>query len=174
MSQLLHNTEGDIDWETVFKRMTGSQESAISRENLGRYLSNTRDVTLDDAAIAVSKASDDGELLKVVVERYPYVDRKFYFVPRVRFEHADSVYIPFWSYLSEEVDFDSGEGVDTDALLDRIVKRSDRDISDRTLSAIDDHLEELVPVYTPQQSHRGRTLETGEATLYGDLAMSEY
>lgn len=173
MGHTYQEKEKHIDWEAVFERMTGSEESAVARENIVRYLANSRDMSRNDGASIVSNASENGELLEIVVERYPHVDRRFYFVPRVRFEQADSVYIPFWGYLSEEVDFGSGEGIDCNRLLDRIVEHSDKEISDRTLSAIDDHLEELVPMCTSQQGLKARALKTGEATLYGDLIMNE-
>ena len=69
MNHKYHKNGNSIDWEVVFERMTGSQESAIARVDIARYLANSQDMNRSDGASVVRNASENGELLEIVVER---------------------------------------------------------------------------------------------------------
>ncbi|KAB7515612.1 hypothetical protein DM867_00225 [Halosegnis rubeus] len=159
----------DIDWEPIFEQITGSVEAPVSHLTLSHQLKNTHDLDSNEAWGVVTDASKRGELLQVIVECFPEIHRKYYFIPRVRFEDAGRVFVPFWDCVLEEVI--RGDGwFSRSNLQDWIRERNDEDVSERTLAAIDDHLEAITPAYTPKQSMKETKIRSDTMRLYQKLS----
>lgn len=161
--------KGDIDWEQVFERITGSEETPVSHLTLSRRIENTHSLDSDEAWQAVYEASERGELLQVIVERFPEVHRKYYFIPRNRFEDAGQIFVPFWDYVLEEVIQGDGWFICSD-LYDRVHERNDREISECDLNAVDEHLEAITPVCTSKQSMSEPKIRGDTMRLYQKLS----
>jgi hypothetical protein len=159
----------DIDWEQIFQRITGSEKAPVSHLMLSRRIENTHSLDSDEAWQAVYKASERGELLQVIVERFPDVHRKYYFLPRIPFEDAGRIYIPFWNYMLEEVVQGDGWFICSD-LYDRVRERDVGEISECDLNAVDEHLEAITPVYTSKRSMKGTKVRSDTMRLYQNLS----
>lgn len=158
-----------IDWESIFKRVAGTPEAPLSHHMLVRHLRHTRGFDEDDAWLKVLEASEADELLMVVVEWFPDVYRRFYFIPRTRFEPTSTVFVPFWSYVYDDLSNSDGWFSRTD-LSDRIRQRANDDISERILNAIDNYLEAIAPVHEPTQSMRDTVVRSDIGRLYEQLS----
>lgn len=161
-------SDREIEWESVFERITGNREAPVSHLVLSHHLEHTHNLDSDEAWQAVYEASERGELLQVIVERFPDVHRKYYFIPRNRFEYAGQIFVPFWDYVLEEVIQGDGRFIRSD-LHDWILKRNGGDVSERELSAIDEHLAAITPAYTPKQSMNGTKIRSDTMRLYQKL-----
>lgn len=155
----------------IFARISGSIGVPISRDILSVHLANTRDMTLEDAAMTVSNMSDNGHLVEIIVEIFPDMNRRFYLIPGLRSENPGKVFVPFWSYVCTEV-VPNTTSVVTSDLCEQIVERAEGDIPKWVLTAVDEHLEKIVPVTTGFQSMSGRTLQADTVEVYETMAES--
>lgn len=158
-----------FDWELIFERVVGTPEAPLSHHLLARHLRHTHGFNEDDAWLKVSEASEADELHMVVVEWFPDIYRKFYFVPRTRFEPIATVFVPFWSYVHEEV-FNGDGWFNRVELRNRTQQRADGNIPEQILDAIDNYIDAIAPVHEPTQSMRGTTIRTDIRGLYKRLS----
>jgi hypothetical protein len=163
-----HGPHSKIDWESVFERVAGSVEAPLSHEILARHLERTQDFTFANAWLVVDGSSREGNLLLVRVETFPDVYEDFYFIPRVRFEDAGTIYIPFWNYVCNDVLSESDQAGRAE-LKDRLIERAGGDVSDWALTAIDEHLEELTPICEPGGSLSRNHIPAATLRIYKRL-----
>lgn len=158
-----------IEWESIFERITGSAEAPVLHRELSRHIEHTHDLDSDDAWKAVYEASERGELLQVIVERFPDVHRKYYFLSRIQFEDTGRIFVPFWDYVLEEVIQGDGWFIGSD-LYDLVLERNDGEISEWDLNAVDEHLEAITPVYASKQSMKETKIRNDTMRLYQNLS----
>lgn len=159
-----------IDWESVFERIIGSQEPPLSHFLLSRHIAQTCDGLGPDSAWSrVLGASDEGELFLVTVEQFPGVYRKYHFVPRRRFTDAGRAFLPFWSYVYEDVLHGDG-WFDRSELYNRVRQRSREDVPEWVMDVIDEYLPELTPATEPTQSMRNTSIRSDTRKLYEQLS----
>jgi hypothetical protein len=167
MSNKQREPDDDIDWGSIYERVLGSQEPPLSHHVLSRHLEHTYDC--GRAWGRVYDASYAGDLLLIIVERFPDVYRKYYFIPRKRFEPAGRVFVPFWSYWYE--DMLNGDGwFDRAELRNRIIERTDEDIPEWALEAVDEYLGALTPAYEPQQSMKDTAIRSDTRQFYEKIS----
>lgn len=169
MDDIQHVADVGIDWEATFERVAGTTEAPLSHHMLARHLGHTHGFNKDDAWVKVYEASEADELQMLVVEWFPGVYRKFYFIPRIRFEPTTTVFVPFWSYVYDGV-FNGDGWFSRAELRDRIQQRADSSIPERILDSIDNYLEAITPVHEQGQSMRGTTIRTDISRLYKQLS----
>lgn len=170
MKRLHCGMDISIDWESVFERIIGSSEPPLSHFLLSRHLAQTcDDLGPDSAWSRVLGASDEGELFLIVVERFPGVYRKYHFVPRKRFTDAGRAFLPFWSYVYEDIL--NGDGwFDRSELYTQVRERSRGDVPEWAIDAIDEYLPELTPATEHTQSMRNTSIRSDTKRLYEQLS----
>lgn len=169
MKRTHHGPHSKVDWKSLFERVAGSAEAPLSHEILARHLQRTHDFTFANAWLVVDRSGINGDLLSVRVETFPDVYEDFYFIPRVRLEDAGTVQIPFWSHVCNDV-LPESDQADRAALKERIIERTEGDISDWALKAIGEHLEELTPICEPEGTLSQNYIPTATRRIYEALS----
>lgn len=143
------------DWPRIYEEIINTQEEPLSHQLLARYLRNASRLDKDQAWRRVLRASDVDELQLVAPELYPGTYRKYFFIPRPTWEPHEPIKIPFWDYITNEVE-SVVYGLGEDSLTEYIYEEVDDDVSLDIIATIENHYEKILPIGT---DHRYQNLK---------------